>query len=150
MVMRWTTAMRIIRRSSRWEGRQEVMVLIREGDVKDQIYQRYDRVYLVVQEDSKLFECWQGCRNNQLLCDCVNLEYMSNNILLLSSHLYKPNSNIPHAGTLSPGNLLAVTRVEKRAEAGGAFRKVKKRRRIVSGSVCCSILQVICYKILCG
>ena len=45
---------------------------------------------------------------------------MSNNILLLSSHLYKPNSNIPHAGTLSPGNLLAVTRVEKRAEAGGA------------------------------
>ena len=21
----------------------------------------------------KAFECWQGCRNNQLLCDCVNL-----------------------------------------------------------------------------
>ena len=46
-----------------------------------------------------------GCRNNGLLCDCVNLKCMNNNILLLSSHLYKPNSNIPHAGTLSPGNL---------------------------------------------
>ena len=43
---------------------------------------------------------------------------MSNNILLLSSHLYKPNSNIPHAGTLSPGG--AVIREEKRAEADGA------------------------------